>query len=144
VSPNVHVLKAWYQLMVLLGGSRRGGLVRDGSVIGICLSREFGDPLSCFIPCHHEGNRFPLPHSPTTMMFCATTGPKQPSQVTVDWNLWNCEHLLVFAPFKLFISGVLSQQQKADQHSKLWDGKLSRPDGQLSITVTKILKIHNL
>jgi hypothetical protein len=42
------------------------------------------------LPGHHEVSR-PTPPCASAMMCCATTGPKQQGQVTIDWNLLNCE-----------------------------------------------------
>lgn len=54
--------------------------------------------------------------SPSPKMFCLAAGPKQ-------WGKWlwtktsETLSLNVFPPFKFIISGILSQWQKADQHS---------------------------
>lgn len=40
--------------------------------------------------------------------------PKQQDQLTTDWNLWYCVPTQTFLPFKLVISGILSQQWKTN------------------------------
>jgi hypothetical protein len=37
-----------------------------------------------------------LPHTPTTIILCLTSGPQQWTQLTVGWNLWNCKPKSVF------------------------------------------------
>jgi hypothetical protein len=53
------------------------------------------------LPGHHVMNRPPLPHTPS-MVHYATTGPKQWSQVTMDWNLGNHKPKEIFPPLSWF------------------------------------------
>lgn len=63
-----------------------------------------------------------LHHVLLVMMFNLATGLTQWNQATMDWNLWNHKpNFNVLPPFKLIISGVLSQWQKSCTHGSLAD-----------------------
>jgi hypothetical protein len=50
--------------------------------------------------------------------------------VTMDWNLWNYKSKQTFLPYKLILSGILSQSKKDDQHSHVASTKTSNTNLQ--------------
>jgi hypothetical protein len=48
------------------------------------------------------------------VIFYLDTGLKKPGHVTIDQNVWTHEPEQVFSLFKMLISGVLLQWQKAE------------------------------
>lgn len=74
-----------------------------------CKGRWDGDLFLSLLPCHIEINSSSLPYTPARRL-CPTTGPKAKDQ---DGH----RRTPNFPHYKLFVSGVLSQEMNSDTRS---------------------------
>jgi hypothetical protein len=76
---------------------------------GFYLVPDLFHPL-CFL----STVRWTASATPTTMMFCLTTGPETQSKVTMHWSLWTHEPKYFFSLFKFFSQVFQSQMRKSN------------------------------